>query len=69
VKFESKLHKNPLIYSEIFKKFPLWADFSKSALQIFFKIVFFHVGEVLNRSQQEVERRYFKTKSWSKKAP
>jgi hypothetical protein len=69
VKFESKLHKNPLIYSEIPKKFPQWADFSKSALQIILKMVFFYVGEVPNRFQQEVERRYFKTKSRSKKAP
>ncbi len=56
-KFESKLHKNPSIYSEILKKFPLWADFSKSALQIILKMVFFHEGEVPNRFQQEVERR------------
>ncbi len=49
------------------KKFPLWSDFSKGALQIIFKMVFFSCGS--NRFQQEVERRYFKWKSRPKKAP
>jgi hypothetical protein len=44
VKFESKLHKNTLFYSEILRKLPLWADLSKSALQIIFKMVFFSCG-------------------------
>jgi hypothetical protein len=30
--------------------------------------IFFHVGEVPNRFQQEVERRYFKWNTRSKKA-
>jgi hypothetical protein len=44
VKFESKLHKNTFIYSEILRKLPLWADFSKSVLQIIVKMVFFSCG-------------------------
>ncbi len=73
VKFESKLLKSPLIYPEIPKKFPLciaMGQFLKKRSTDYFENgIFFHVGEVPNRFQQEVERRYFKSKSRSKKPP
>jgi hypothetical protein len=44
------------LISEIIEKLPLWADFSKSALQIFSKwYIFFHMGVVFNQFQEELE--------------
>ncbi len=39
-KFGWKSYWKTLIYREILEKFPLWADLSKSALQIIFKNIF-----------------------------
>ncbi len=67
-KFESKLLKNP--FTQRYSRNSHYGPISQKALyRLFSKWYFFHVGEVPDRFQQEVERRYFKWNTRSKKAP